>query len=124
MKLILLPGAFSICRLDADTETPAWALAGCFASVTHTDKELSMVCRSDLVPAGIRAEGGWRCFEVEGPLAFSLTGVMASLSGVLAEAKISLFAVSTFDTDYILVRDAEGASRAWTGAGHTVLVIS
>lgn len=121
MKVTLLRGTFTICRLDPGADAPGWALVGAFVSITRTHGELSIVCASDLVPPGIRAEPGWCCFEVEGPLEFAMTGVLASLSGALSKAGISLFAISTFDTDYILVKDAEAARRAFQGAGHTVL---
>ena len=93
-----------------------------FVSITRTDRELSIVCPGRLVPAGVRAEGGWRCFEVEGPLDFAMTGVLASLSGALSDAGITLFAISTFDTDYILVKDADAAQQALQRKGHIVVL--
>ena len=75
--------------------------------MTRTDEELSLVLSEADVPRDMRAERGWRAFKVQGPLDFALTGIMARLSGVLAEAGISLFALSTYDTDYILVREGD-----------------
>jgi hypothetical protein len=78
------------------------------------------VCRQALVPRDVRAERDWRCFEVAGPLDFALTGVVASLSATIADARISIFVVSTFDTDYLLVKakDAQAAAQALSAAGH------
>jgi hypothetical protein len=85
-----------------------------FLSITRTADELSIVCEESLAPAGAKVQPGWRAFKVEGPLDFSLTGIMATLAAPLATAKISLFAVATFDTDYLLVseRDLEAAIAA------------
>jgi hypothetical protein len=96
---------------------------GDFVSVTRTPTELSAVCAADAVPAGTVSEGPWRMFAVRGPLDFGLTGVMASLASPLADAAVSMFAISTYDTDYVLVRagDVERAAQAFRNAGHRVL---
>ena len=120
MKLTLLEGTYNISRLDPHLPVPAWCLQGDFFSVTRTMYELSVVCRAQFVPPGTKTEAGWCRLEVEGPLDFSLTGILASLSGALAHAGVSLFAVSTYDTDYILVKDVQAAIRALTAAGHVV----
>lgn len=122
MRLILLPDMFNISRLPPDTKIPGWCTEGDLFSITRTTAELSVVCRQENVPPGIQTEPGWRCFEVQGPLDFSLTGILSSLSAALATAGVSLFAVSTFDTDYILVKDADAASRAFSAAGHEVII--
>ena len=98
--------------------------AGSFLSITRTDDELSVVSSSSVVPAGVTAETGWRCLRVEGPLPFELTGVLAALSAPLARAKIPIFVVSTFDTDYLLVRapDLERVCDALHEEGHSVNV--
>lgn len=122
LTLSLLPETLAVCRLAPDAGVPAWAWTGEPASVTRTRDELSIVCRMDAVPRGVRAEGGWRCLKVEGPLDFALTGILASLAAPLAAAGIALFAVSTYDTDYLLVK-AENLDRAagvLRGAGHRV----
>jgi GNAT superfamily N-acetyltransferase len=121
MTLDVLPGTIAIVQLDARAPTPAWA-QGAFASVTRTAGELSIVCDETSVPGEARAERGWRVLRVAGPLDFALTGVLASLTAPLAAATVSIFAVSTFDTDYILVRaDAlDRALEALRGAGHEV----
>jgi hypothetical protein len=90
--------------------------------VTRSDTELSVVCREEDVPAGASAERGWRALEVAGPLDFSLTGIVASLVSPLADAAVPIFVLSTFDTDYLLVRepDLPRAVEALRAAGHTV----
>ncbi len=90
--------------------------------MTRTDNEVSVVCRDRDVPDGESAERGWRVLEVKGPLDFSLSGVVASLVVPLAAEEIPIFAISTFETDYVLVRgsDLDAASRALAGAGHLV----
>ena len=122
LGLSLLDCRLAVCRLGSRDEIPSWAGAGAFSSVTRTGTELSIVCREDAVPDGIPREGGWRIFQVEGPLDFGLIGVMASIAGPLGEAGVSLFAVSTFDTDYVMVRerDVEAAVLALRAAGHRV----
>ena len=101
---------------------PSWAFRGAFFSATRTVDELSLVCEEGLVPMGVQHQGGWRLFKVHGPFAFSETGVVASLAVPLAETGISLFTVSTFDTDYLLVpsEKVEGAIAALKKAGHRV----
>jgi hypothetical protein len=122
LKLKLLPGVFAVCRLAPEAAAPEWATAGPRTAITRTQEELSIVCLEAQVPAGVLGEKGWRCLKIEGPLPFSLTGVLASLVNPLSEAGISLFAFSTYDTDYVLVKKAvlDRAIQALTGAGHTV----
>jgi uncharacterized protein len=121
MKLFILPGSFAICRLSPDNEVPNWVRENkTLLSVTYTEDELSIVCQSSLVPSHIRAEMGWVAIKVEGPLDFSLTGVLAALSGPLAAGGVSIFALSTFDTDYILVKeqDISHSKRILERKGH------
>jgi hypothetical protein len=126
LTLALLPGTFAVCRLDPNEAVPAWATRGSFFSVTRTANELSVVCPQQAVPEGVRRESGWRCLRVVGTLDFSLVGVLASLLTPLAEAGVSVFAVSTFDTDYLLVREAglERAMQALGSAGHDIRPVS
>lgn len=106
-QLTLLPETFAICRLDAQTVVPTWATAGGFFSITRTAEELSIVCLQSLVPDGVQCEGDWRCFKLAGPIPFTTGGVLASLVQPLAEMGVSVFAISTFDTDYLLVKAAD-----------------
>jgi hypothetical protein len=121
LTLIILPGIYVVCRLPADAAFPAWA-SGDLVSVTRTTDELSVVCREDTVPGGVRCERGWRCLRVAGTLDFSLVGVLASLLVPLAGAGVGVFLISTFDTDYVLVREVElaRATEALRAAGHAV----
>ena len=120
LTLSLLSDTFAICRLGPEEGIPSWALAGDFYSITRTNEELSLVCRQEDVPEGLQCEGSYRCLKVEGPLHFSLTGILASLTMPLAQAGISILAVSTFDTDYLLVKAGivEMAVRELKNAGH------
>jgi hypothetical protein len=122
LTLSLLSDTLAVCRLPADAPVPAWAWTGEPASVTRTRDELSVVCRAQAVPDGVRAETGWRCLKVQGPLDFGLTGILAALTASLAAAGIPVFALSTFDTDYLLVK-AENLDRAMEtlrAAGHRI----
>jgi hypothetical protein len=123
LTLDLLPGRFAVCRLDPEAPDPTRILfSGPFASVTHTADELSIVCAESQAPPGARCEPGWRCLRVRGPLPFSAVGILASLTAPLAATGVSLFAVSTFDTDYLLVQesDLDRALTALRAAGHEV----
>ena len=111
LSLILLSESLSICRFRPDVPLPAMPSEG-FWSITRTQDELSLVCPSNCVPdACERREDGWRAFRVKGTLDFSLVGILAGIASVLAEAGISIFALSTYDTDYVLVK-AESFARA------------
>jgi uncharacterized protein len=121
LELTLLPEKFAVCRLDSGDESDLRAASGLF-SVTRTANELSVVCPEEDAPDGADVSGGWRAFEVGGPLDHTATGVLASVATPLAEAEVPLVPLATFDTDYVLVREAdlEKASEALTAAGHTV----
>ena len=112
-----------MCRLAADDEFPRWALSGGgFASVTRTADELSLVCAESAVPQNVQCEPGWRLFKVDGPLDFALTGILASVAQPLAEAGVSIFAISTYHTDYVMVKehDVEKAAVMLAAAGYRV----
>lgn len=123
LQLRILPEHLAVCRLAPNAEVPSWAASGQVRSLTWTPRELSIVCLADVVPTTIQAERGWRGLEVAGPLDFSLTGILLAIAKPLAEASISLFALSTFDTDYVLVRDEDlnAAIQALSAAGHRIL---
>ena len=121
-ELSLLPEQFTIVRLPAEAPLPSWTGKGGFFSLTRTADELSVVCAARNVPANLRSQIGWRVFKVHGPLALPEIGVLSAVADPLAKAEISLFVISTFDTDYLLV-NAEQLPRAVTaleGAGHTI----
>ncbi len=120
--LCLLPDEMSVARLPADAAIPAWATAAPFFSITRTPDELSILCPAARVPAGVRAEAGWRCLQVAGPLDFGLVGVLAALLGPLQQAGISVFVLSTYDTDYVLVKKAQLSRtlHALRAAGHEI----
>lgn len=122
LRLVVRTGLFAVVRLPARAALPRWALSDPFHSITRTATELSIVCRQSRVPARVRREDGLRCLEVEGPFAFDAVGVLASLATPLARARIPILAVSTFDTDYLFVREIHlaRAIRALKGAGHVV----
>ena len=122
LNLTVLPGTYAVCRLDSQANLPGWATSGDFFSVTRTAGELSVVCEEGAVPEGVTREGDWRCLRVRGPLDFGLTGILASLLAPLAEAGISIFAISTYDTDYIMVKAAnlERAIAALSRSGHVI----
>ncbi|MBW3562612.1 MAG: ACT domain-containing protein [Actinobacteria bacterium] len=113
MELQVHPTALAVCRLDASAPVPAWVTdtADPMISVTRTPDELSIVVPEAAVPGSVRAESGWRALSVKGPLDLSMTGVLASLSVPLADAGIPIFVVSTYDTDWLLVKedDLDGA---------------
>lgn len=123
-RLLAIEGVFAVCKLPPGEAIPAWATGGNFFSVTRTADELSVVCGEAAVPAGVVCERGWRCLRVAGAMPFSLVGVLASLTAPLASADVSVFAVSTFDTDYLLVKadDFAKAVTALRTARHTVEV--
>src|SRR5712692_6599178 len=122
LELTLLSERFAISRLDAGSPVPPWATQGPFFSVTRTGDELSVVTELSRVPPGVHSQPGWRVLKVHGPFVLSETGVLSALATPLAEAKISLFAVSTFDTDYLLVASetVEAAIAALERAGHAI----
>lgn len=115
-----------VCRLASDAPLPTWALEGGFFCVVRTHDELSLVCMEDIctknrMPEGALAEHGWAALKLEGPFPFSMAGVLASFLQPLAEAHIPIFAISTFDTDYVLIKreHVKQAVVALGIAGHT-----
>jgi uncharacterized protein len=107
LTMKLLEGKYGVCRLDENALLPEWATNGDFFSITRTTDELSIVCSQDNIPGEVKCERDWRILKIEGPLDFSLVGILASISAILAKAGVSIFAVSTFDTDYILVKNRD-----------------
>ncbi|HEV8433407.1 MAG TPA: ACT domain-containing protein [Thermoanaerobaculia bacterium] len=121
LTLSFLPGRFAVCRLGAHDAVPDWA-GGAFVSITRTEDELSIVCDESSVPDDVQAERGWTCLKVLGPLPFEMVGVAAALTAALAAASVSVIVVGTFDTDYLLVKEALRAKAiaALEGAGFCV----
>ncbi len=121
-ELTLLPERVAISQLAAKAPIPEWATQGTFFSVTRTSDELSVVCEESRVPAGVRSYPGWSILKVHGPFVLTEVGVLSALVSPLADAKLSLFTVSTFDTDYLLVASAtlSTAITALEAAGHRI----
>jgi hypothetical protein len=141
VDIVLLAEAYAVCRLPAGSPIPAELLPSSsrpgararsaaghapsdtgVVSVTWTPDETSVICRADRVPAGAVSETGWRCFQVAGPLDLALTGILASIAGPLAQARVNIFAFSTYDTDYVLVPGVRlaAAVAALSAAGHRI----
>jgi hypothetical protein len=114
MQLALLLDTLAVCRLSPSADIPQWALQNkTLLSITYTSDELSLVCLEEMVPGGVQYERSWRAIKVQGPLDFSLTGILVALAAPLAAVHIPIFALSTFDTDYLLLQE-EYLSQAKT----------
>jgi uncharacterized protein len=127
LRYALLANKFAVCRFPAQDSVPPWASnSQGFTSITRTDDELSIVCPEHQVPGALQCERGWICFQLQGPFPFSQTGVLASFLVPLAEGEIPIFAVSTFNTDYVLVKREfqQRAISALQHAGHFLLTPS
>ena len=120
LRFSVLPGSWAVVRLPPDAEVPAAALVPPFHSVTRTLHELSLVCPDHAVPEGSRAERGWAVLVLAGPFPFELTGILLSFLAPLAAMGVGIFAMSTFDTDYVLVKreKLDTAIEALVAAGH------
>lgn len=123
LKFTRIPESVAICRLNAGSPAPSWAFQGSFFSLTSTPEELSVVCPASQVPGNVQHEGGWACFKLIGPFPFDATGILASFIQPLAEGAIPIFAISTFDTDYFLVKDGwvSETLRVLREAGHELV---
>jgi uncharacterized protein len=121
--LIVLLEHFAVCRLPAESAFPEWAMPGDLLALVRTRDELSVVCAERFVPPEVKAERGWRALQVQGPLDFSMVGVLAAITLPLARAGVSIFSISTYETDYLLVKEnhLERAEQALTQAGFLVL---
>ena len=114
-----LPGRYAVCRLNAESPVPAWAV-GPFVNITFTADELAIICPAERVPPGVRAERDWRVLKLVGPFPFTAVGVLASLANPLARAGISLLSIATYDTDYFMVKSDvfNDAIAVLVNAGH------
>ena len=124
VELVVEPWPLSVCRLAPDDPWPTPAPGAPVHSVTRTPDELSVVCAAGNEPNGSKVAPGWRALRIVGPLAFDLTGIVASVSDPLAGAGIAVFVLSTFDTDLVLVQgaDLDAAGAALRAAGHAVVI--
>ncbi|HTS22596.1 MAG TPA: ACT domain-containing protein [Casimicrobiaceae bacterium] len=122
LSLTLLPDSMAVCRLDPGAPVPAWAQSASWWSMTRTPEEFSVVCAERCVPDGVIASRGWRAFRFAGPLPLDQTGILASVTTPLAAARVSVFALATYDTDYVLVPAVQRtiAIEALERAGHSV----
>ena len=122
LRIALLPGRFAVCRLPAEAPLPEWAGGAELLSITRTRDELSIVCDEDRVPADATCERDYAAMRVVGTLDPSLVGILVSIAGPLAGARIPILAIGTYDTDYLLVRrnDLARAVDALRSAGHDV----
>jgi hypothetical protein len=123
LKFLIVPGQFAVSRLLPEAAIPQWAHSASFASITRTSDELSIVCLASSVPEEVKSERDWACLKLLGPFPFQETGILASFLDPCARAGIPIFAVSTFDTDYVLVKEAdkERAQKALTDVGHELV---
>jgi hypothetical protein len=121
LRLSILPGTLAVARLASDAELPQW-VRGNFVTISRTLDELSIVCDDEAVPNDVHAERGWAVFKLHGPIPFQMIGIAAALVTPLAEAQISVFLISTFDTDYLLVKRERlsEAADVLRRAGHDV----
>lgn len=122
LTLTVLTDTFAVCRFTSDTSIPDWAYKSSFYSITRSADELSVVCSQKYIQGDGKIDKGWRVLKVEGPLDFSLVGIMANLSGTLAAGGVSIFVISTFDTDYLLVKEEnlQKAQRLLVQTGHII----
>ena len=123
LPLEVLPDTLAICRLPSDAAIPPWASVSVpFLTISRTSEELSITTLQSAVPPGVRCERDYRALRVQGTLPPDLVGILVSIAEPLARAGLSIFAISTYDTDYVLVRarDFSAALEALRGAGHTV----
>jgi uncharacterized protein len=120
VRLQHLAGTYAVSRLEPIAPIPVWADGEGFVSISRSGDELSIVCRAERVPAGIRQDSGWTCYKFVGPFAFDETGIVASVIGPLSDAGIGIFVVSTFDGDHMLIKEADVARAApiLTASGH------
>ncbi len=123
LKFRQLPGHYAIVRLAPDAPVPDWATKGDFTSITRTADELSIVCATENLPPDVRTSHRWIGLKLKGPFRFSLTGVLQSFIGPLSYGQIPIFAISTYDTDYVLVQEQflEAALDVLLHAGHELI---
>jgi hypothetical protein len=123
LKFCQLPTPYAICQLPATDPIPDWTTLGEFTSITRTPAELSIVCPESNLPAGIKADRGWICLQLQGPFPFSETGILSSFLAPLSANAIPIFAISTYETDYVLIQQPllGKALETLRHAGHVLL---
>ncbi len=122
LNLTVLDDRLAVCRLDPQAEIPAWAAGQPFCSITRTADELSVICPESRVPANVDCERGWRALKIEGPFDFDAVGILAAIVHPLAEAGIPILTIATYETDYVLVKEAqlERAVATLSERGHCI----
>ena len=122
LTLKVMSQTLAVCRLSPRDQMPDWVLQGVFFAIMRTPEELSIVCEQAQVSEDCLCEKNWRSLKVVGPLEFSLTGILSAIAAPLAAAEISIFALSTYDTDYVLVKGdkLDAAIAVLSAAGHTI----
>ena len=122
LRFVVLPGTYSLCRLSPSEKIPAWVFNSSFYTVSKSPRELSVVCETEFVPAGVKKDTGWKLLRIDAVLDLSLTGITAKFSVPLAEAGVNLCVIATFNTDYVMVKEEklEIAREALNNAGFIV----
>ena len=122
LQLSLLKDKYGICTLPNTAPIPDWALTQSLASITRTEKELTIVCRLEILPSQYQSDLNWRCFKIDGSFDLNQIGVIASISSPLADAGISIYVISTYDTDYFLIQeqDLEQTISVLSNSGHYI----
>ena len=122
LQLSLLKDKYGICTLPNTAPIPDWALTQSLASITRTEKELTIVCRLEILPSQYQSGLKWRCFKIDGSFDLNQIGVISSISSPLAHAGISIYVISTYDTDYFLIQEQnlEQTISALSNSGHYI----
>ncbi|HXI85830.1 MAG TPA: ACT domain-containing protein [Parvularculaceae bacterium] len=123
IQLKRLAGEYGFARLEAHEAIPRWADGEGFVSIGRTEDELSIICLGERMPETVKRNLGWTCYKFQGPFAFSESGILLSVIRPLSENSVGVFAISTFDTDYLLIKSehADRAERLMAGAGHAFI---
>ena len=122
LQLSLLKDKYGICTLPNTAPIPDWALTQSLASITRTEKELTIVCRLEILPSQYQSDLKWRCFKIDGSFDLNQIGVISSISSPLADAGISIYVISTYDTDYFLIQEQnlEKTISVLSSSGHYI----
>ena len=122
LRISLLKDKYGICSLPNTAPIPEWALKQSLVSITRTKKELTIVCPQDVIPSQCKSDLNWRCFRLDGTFDLNQIGVISSISAPLAQNGISIYVISTYDTDYFLVQqeNLEQTISALSNSGHSI----